>query len=90
MKEIKPTSLLKDRVREIEGNPDFSTKDVGASQLQIVSEINSGIMSTLSQVELQPDIVSSSHPGGHLNVVTQVCIIGFVTWFSSVVFPLIC
>ncbi|KAL6321921.1 hypothetical protein AAG906_035821 [Vitis piasezkii] len=71
MKEVKPTSLLKDRVREIEGNPDFSNKDVGASQPQMVSDINPGIMSTLSQVELQPDIVNSSHPGGHLNVMTQ-------------------
>lgn len=78
MKEVKPTSLLKDRVREIEGNPDFSNKDVGASQPQMVSDINPGIMSTLSQVELQPDIVNSSHPGGHLNVMTQVCNIGFV------------
>ncbi|KAK6936303.1 CCR4-NOT transcription complex subunit 1, HEAT repeat [Dillenia turbinata] len=70
MKEVKPTSLLKDRVREVEGNPDFSNKDV-ASQPQMVSEINSGIMSTLNQVELQPDIISSSHPGGHLNVLSQ-------------------
>lgn len=81
MKEVKPTSLLKDRVREIEGNPDFSNKDVAASQPQMVSEINSGIISTLSQVELQPDIVNSSHPGSHLNVMTQVCNNGIVKWF---------
>ncbi|XP_057952190.1 uncharacterized protein LOC131146551 isoform X3 [Malania oleifera] len=71
MKEVKPTSLLKDRVREIEGNPDFSNKDVGQSQSQIVSEMNSGIMSTLNQVDLQTEIVNQSHPGGHLNVLSQ-------------------
>ncbi|KAG8092529.1 hypothetical protein GUJ93_ZPchr0012g21276 [Zizania palustris] len=27
MKDVKPSSLLKDRVRQIEGNPDFSNKD---------------------------------------------------------------
>ncbi|KAK9292677.1 hypothetical protein L1049_020655 [Liquidambar formosana] len=71
MKEVKPTSLLKERVREVEGNPDFSNKDIGASQPQMVTEINSGIMSTLNQVELQSEIVNSSHPGGHLNVLSQ-------------------
>ncbi|XP_059666940.1 uncharacterized protein LOC132312554 isoform X2 [Cornus florida] len=71
MKEVKPTSLLKDRVREVEGNPDFSNKDVGASQLQMVTDFNSGIISTLNQVELQPEIVNSSHPGGHMNILSQ-------------------
>ncbi|KAA8539793.1 hypothetical protein F0562_026485 [Nyssa sinensis] len=71
MKEVKPTSLLKDRVREVDGNPDFSNKDIGASQPQMVTEINAGIMSTLNQVELQPEIVNSSHPGGHLNILSQ-------------------
>ena len=32
MKDITPTSLLKDRKREMEGNPDFSNEDVGAPQ----------------------------------------------------------
>ncbi|KAI8032556.1 CCR4-NOT transcription complex subunit 1 [Camellia lanceoleosa] len=49
MKEVKPTSLLKDRVREVEGNLDFSNKDIGASQPQLVTEINTGIMCTLNQ-----------------------------------------
>ncbi|XP_068649486.1 uncharacterized protein [Aristolochia californica] len=38
MKDVKPTSLLKDRVREIEGNPDFSTKD--ATQPQMITEVD--------------------------------------------------
>lgn len=74
MKDVKPTSLLKDRVREIEGNPDFSNKDIGASQPQMVAEVNSGMISTLSQVELQPEVANPSHPGGHSNVLSQVCI----------------
>ncbi|KAI8026094.1 hypothetical protein LOK49_LG02G03654 [Camellia lanceoleosa] len=64
MKEVKPTSLLKNRVREVEGNPDFSNKDIGASQPQLVTEINTGIMCTLNQVELQPEISNSSQSGG--------------------------
>ncbi|XP_043718242.1 CCR4-NOT transcription complex subunit 1-like isoform X2 [Telopea speciosissima] len=71
MKDVKPTSLLKDRVREVEGNPDFSTKDIGASQPQMVAEINSGMTSTLNQVELQSEVSTPSHPGGHLNVLSQ-------------------
>ncbi|KAG9452304.1 hypothetical protein H6P81_005208 [Aristolochia fimbriata] len=39
MKDVKPTSLLKDRAREIEGNPDFSTKD--ATQPQMLTEVDS-------------------------------------------------
>ncbi|XP_010258903.1 PREDICTED: CCR4-NOT transcription complex subunit 1 isoform X3 [Nelumbo nucifera] len=70
MKDVKPTSLLKDRVREVEGNPDFSNKDIGASQAQMVTEVNSGILSTLGQVELQPEVVNPSHPG-HSNVLSQ-------------------
>ncbi|CAL5366920.1 unnamed protein product [Camellia sinensis] len=71
MKEVKPTSLLKDRVREVEGNPDFSNKDIGASQPQLVTEINTGIMCTLNQVELQPEISNSSQSGGQLNLLSQ-------------------
>ncbi|KAK1578369.1 hypothetical protein Q3G72_029758 [Acer saccharum] len=71
MKNVKPTSLLKDRVREVEGNPDFSNKDIVASQTQAVTEINSGIIPALNRVDLQPEIVNSSHPGGHFKVLPQ-------------------
>lgn len=36
LKDVTPTSLLKDRVRQIEENPDFSNKDTGVSQQQMV------------------------------------------------------
>ncbi|KAJ4956450.1 hypothetical protein NE237_013233 [Protea cynaroides] len=71
MKDVKPTSLLKDRIREVEGNPDFSTKDIGASQPQMIAEVNSGMISSLNQVELQPEVSVQSHPGGHSNVLSQ-------------------
>ncbi|XP_031259158.1 CCR4-NOT transcription complex subunit 1-like [Pistacia vera] len=71
MKEVKPTSLLKDCVRAVEGNPDFSNKDIGASQPQVVTEVNSGIIPTLNLVDLNPEIVNSSHPGGRLKVIPQ-------------------
>ncbi|XP_043707916.1 CCR4-NOT transcription complex subunit 1-like isoform X5 [Telopea speciosissima] len=71
MKDVKPTSLLKDRVREVEGNPDFSTKDIGASQPQMVAEVNSGMIAALNQVDLQPEVSPPSHPGGHSNVLSQ-------------------
>ncbi|XP_077235419.1 transcription regulator [Tasmannia lanceolata] len=71
MKDVKPTSLLKERVREIEGNPDFSNKDNSISQPQMVAEVNSGMMSTLSLVELQPEVTNPSHPTGHPNVLAQ-------------------
>lgn len=76
MKDVKPTSLLKDRVREIEGNPDFSNKDISASQTQsqMVAEANSGMLSTLNQVELQSELANPSLPSGHSNVSTQTCV----------------
>ncbi|XP_024032955.1 CCR4-NOT transcription complex subunit 1 [Morus notabilis] len=71
LKEITPTSLLKDRKREIEGNPDFSNKDVGASQSQMVAEVKSGIMSPLNQVELPLEVAPSSNSGGHTHILSQ-------------------
>lgn len=73
MKVVKPTSLLKDRARESQGNPDFSMKDMGASQPQLITETNTGIVSTFNAVDLQPDIISSTQPGAHLNLLSQVC-----------------
>ncbi|KAI7998756.1 Cell division cycle 20.1, cofactor of APC complex [Camellia lanceoleosa] len=65
------TANRQDRVREVEGNPDFSNKDIGASQPQLVTEINTGIMCTLNQVELQPAISNSSQSSGR-NIVENV------------------
>ena len=71
MKEITPTSLLKDRNRELEGNPDFSNKDIGASQPQI-AEVKSGIVPPLNQIELPLD-VAPSNSGSHTHLLSQVC-----------------
>lgn len=72
MKDITPTSLLKDRKREIEGNPDFSNKDVGASQPQMISEVKPGIISPLNHVELPVEVASSSNSGGPAHLLSQV------------------
>ncbi|XP_050387579.1 uncharacterized protein LOC126803899 isoform X2 [Argentina anserina] len=69
LKEITPTSLLKDRNRELEGNPDFSNKDFGASQPQI-AEVKSGIIPPLNQVELPID-VAPSNSGSHTHLLSQ-------------------
>jgi CCR4-NOT transcription complex subunit 1 len=71
MKDIPPTSLLKDRVREIEGNPDFSTKDVVSSQAQIVPEVKSSIITPLNQVELPLDVSTPSLPSSHSRILAQ-------------------
>lgn len=73
MKDVTPTSLLKDRVREVEGNPDFSTKDVVSSQSQMVSEVKSGgIVSTINQVDLPLDVATPSLPSSHSRILAQV------------------
>ncbi|KAI3444740.1 hypothetical protein Pfo_001405 [Paulownia fortunei] len=71
LKDVTPTSLLKDRVREVEGNPDFSNKDVGSSQPPIINEVKSGIISTLNQVEVPLDVAAPPHPGGHSRILSQ-------------------
>ncbi|KAF8048219.1 hypothetical protein N665_2608s0005 [Sinapis alba] len=55
IKSVKPTSLLKDRKREIEGNPDFRNKDFGVaqgSQPQMIDEFKSENISPHNHVEL--------------------------------------
>ncbi|CAK7347840.1 unnamed protein product [Dovyalis caffra] len=71
MKDIAPTSLLKDRKREIEGNPDFSNKDVGVSQPQMVPEVKSGILSPLNHVELPLEVASPPNSSGHTHLLSQ-------------------
>lgn len=55
MKDVIPSSLLKDTPRETEGNPDFSNKDV-VLQASIVGDVKS-VVPTLNQVELQHDVL---------------------------------
>ncbi|VVA89571.1 unnamed protein product [Arabis nemorensis] len=60
LKEVAPTSLLKDRKREIDGNPDFSNKDLGVthiSQPQMIPEPKS--LSPLKQIDLPLDVANS-------------------------------
>ncbi|XP_059434806.1 uncharacterized protein LOC132167794 isoform X1 [Corylus avellana] len=71
MKDVTPTSLLKDRKREVEGNPDFSNKDVGASQPQLVAEIKSGMVPPVNQVELPLEVASTPNSGGHTHLLSQ-------------------
>ncbi|MQM09385.1 hypothetical protein Taro_042254 [Colocasia esculenta] len=71
LKDVKPTVLLKDRVRELEGNPDFSTKDMSATQAPIVAEVNTGMIPSLSPVDMQADVSNASHLGVHPNVLSQ-------------------
>ncbi|KAF5732911.1 Ccr4-not transcription complex putative isoform 1 [Tripterygium wilfordii] len=71
LKELTPTSLLKDRRREVEGNPDFSSKDVGISQPQIVGEVKSGIISQLNHVELPLEVASPPNSSGHTHMLSQ-------------------
>lgn len=78
MKDINPTSLLKDRVREVEGNPDFSNKDVGASQTQMVADIKSGIMPPINQVDLPLKVASPSDSVGHAHLLSPVCFGGYL------------
>lgn len=72
MKDVTPSCLLKDRAKEIEGNPDFSNKDVAPSQTSIVSDVKPGVVSTLNQVELPHDISSSSHTTVCSHILFQV------------------
>ncbi|XP_072963541.1 uncharacterized protein [Typha angustifolia] len=71
MKEVKPTSLLKDKVRQVEGNPDFSNKDVTSSQPPVIAEVSSGIIPTVNHVELQPEVNSTSRTMNLPNILNQ-------------------
>ncbi|XP_019058124.1 PREDICTED: CCR4-NOT transcription complex subunit 1 isoform X2 [Tarenaya hassleriana] len=74
MKEVAPTSLLKDRKRETDGNPDFSSKDLGVAQVsqpQMLPEAKSGAFSPLNQVELALDVTSSPNTGNHSKLLSQ-------------------
>ncbi|TKY68978.1 CCR4-NOT transcription complex subunit 1 [Spatholobus suberectus] len=71
MKDVTPTSLLKDRKREIEGNPDFSNKDVGASQAQMIPDIKSGLVPPVNQVDLPLEVTNPSNTGAHPHILSQ-------------------
>ncbi|KAL5670624.1 hypothetical protein ACJX0J_022845, partial [Zea mays] len=70
-KDVKPTSLLKDRLREVEGNPDFSNKDVTASQTPVVAEVPSGTIPSLTHMEQQPEVNITSRAMSLPNILNQ-------------------
>ena len=70
LKEVAPTSLLKDRKREIDGNPDFSNKDLGVthiSQPPIIQEPKT--ISPLKQIDLPIDVANTDIPSKLLSQV---------------------
>ncbi|KAK8969351.1 hypothetical protein KSP40_PGU002018 [Platanthera guangdongensis] len=71
MKDVKPTSLLKDRVRNVEGNPDFSNKEAIASQAPIITDVNPGIIPSMNQVEMQQEANNTSNVATHQNALNQ-------------------
>lgn len=77
MKDVKPSSLLKDRIRQVVGNPDFSNKDVSTSQTSAAAEVSSGIVPSMNHVELQPDINSTSRATSLPNMLNQVSLLLF-------------
>ncbi|XP_020701272.1 CCR4-NOT transcription complex subunit 1 isoform X2 [Dendrobium catenatum] len=70
MKDVKPTSLLKDRVRDLEGNPDFSNKDI-TPQAPIIAEVNPGLVPSMNQAELHQEANNTSIAASHQNVLNQ-------------------
>lgn len=72
LKDVTPTSLLKDIVREVEGNPDFLNKDVGSSQPPRMNEVKPGIFSTLNQFEIPLGVAASPRPANHSRIMSQV------------------
>ncbi|KAI3796684.1 hypothetical protein L1987_39363 [Smallanthus sonchifolius] len=64
MKEVKPTSLLKDKARITEGNPDFSER-------KIVEEVKSTVRYDVNQVELLAEAAGPSYQGGPSHIVYQ-------------------
>ncbi|KAJ0235619.1 Transcription regulator [Hirschfeldia incana] len=63
LKEVAPTSLLRDRKREIDGNPDFSNKDLGVthiSQPPMIQEPKTN--SPLKQIDLPIDVANTDTP----------------------------
>uniref|UniRef100_A0A804NQ75 Transcription regulator n=1 Tax=Zea mays TaxID=4577 RepID=A0A804NQ75_MAIZE len=71
IKDVKPTSLLKDHLREVEGNLDFSNKDVTASQTPVVAEVPSGTIPSLTHMEQQPEINITSRAMILPNILNQ-------------------
>lgn len=76
MKDVKVSQLLKGRPREIEGNPDFSNKDVAIAHPPALYTTESAPSSAapMAHVDLPSEAsISSSHPVLPPTSVSQVC-----------------
>lgn len=76
MKDVKVSQLLKGRPREIEGNPDFSNKDVAIAHPPALypTESTSSSTASMAHVDLPSEAsISSSHSVVPPAVVSQVC-----------------
>ncbi|CAM0956224.1 unnamed protein product [Alopecurus aequalis] len=71
LKDVKPSSFLKDRIRQVEGNPDFSNKDASASQTPVITEVSSGMIPVKNLVEAQPELTSTSRATSLPNMLNQ-------------------
>ncbi|KAL9234369.1 hypothetical protein vseg_009249 [Gypsophila vaccaria] len=67
IKDVTPSSLLRERLRVVEGNPDFSNKDVGAPQPTVDDK---SVLPPLNQVELPPEVPTPSALGGHTHQIS--------------------
>jgi CCR4-NOT transcription complex subunit 1 len=83
MKDVTPTYLLKDRKRAFEGNPDFSNKDVVASQSQMISKPPRCSSTPVNQVQLPLEVTNPSNSGAHPHIMSQVCFPYFVWRFDD-------
>ncbi|CAH8358576.1 unnamed protein product [Eruca vesicaria subsp. sativa] len=72
LKEVAPTSLLKDRNREIDGNPDFSNKDLGATHISQPPMIQQPkTVSPLKQIDLPLDVANSANTDAPSKLLSQ-------------------
>lgn len=79
MKEVKPSKLLENRARELEGNPDFSNKEpIHAQPAQVASESATPYVATVPSLPQQLDLLldipvgSNSATTMHTSAISQV------------------
>ena len=80
MKEVKPSKLLENRVRELEGNPDFSNKEpIHAQPAQVASESTTPYVAVVPSLPQQLDLLLDIPAGNNsattmtTSAIAQVC-----------------
>lgn len=80
MKEVKPSKLLENRVRELEGNPDFSNKEpIHAQPPQVASESATSYVAVVPSLPQQLDLLLDIPVGNNsattmtTSAIAQVC-----------------